>query len=59
MTDPHSYESRTRYAAGSGESKMGEKRKVRVDLDELSFAFEIQMMEANNYLDLETGRSSW
>jgi hypothetical protein len=34
---------------------MSEKRKVEVSMDELSAAFAIQMMEANNYLDLETG----
>ncbi|MBN1812076.1 MAG: hypothetical protein JXA14_09600 [Anaerolineae bacterium] len=34
---------------------MSEKRKVKVNLDELSAAFEIKMMEADNYLDLETG----
>ncbi len=34
---------------------MDKKRKVKVNLDELSAAFEIQMMEISNYLDLETG----
>jgi hypothetical protein len=34
---------------------MNEKRRVKVNLDELSAAFEIRMMEADNYLDLETG----
>jgi len=34
---------------------MSEKRKVRVNLDELSAAFDITMMETDNYLDLETG----
>ena len=34
---------------------MNGKRKVKVNLDELGAAFEIQMMEASNYLDLETG----
>jgi predicted dehydrogenase len=35
---------------------MSEKRRVKVDLDELSAAFEIRMLEADNYLDLETGK---
>ena len=34
---------------------MSEKRKVKVNLDELSFAFQVRMMETNYYLDLETG----
>jgi hypothetical protein len=34
---------------------MSKKRKVKINLDELSAAFEIQMMEVSNYLDLETG----
>jgi hypothetical protein len=38
---------------------MSEKRKVKVNMDELSAAFEIQVMEANHYLDLETGEDRW
>jgi hypothetical protein len=34
---------------------MSEKRRVKVNLDELSAAFEVKMMEVDNYLDLETG----
>ena len=34
---------------------MSEKRKVKVNMLELSAAFEIKMMEIDNFLDLETG----
>jgi hypothetical protein len=34
---------------------MSAKRKVKVNLDELSAAFEMRVMAADNYLDLETG----
>ncbi len=35
---------------------MGEKRKVKVDMSELSAAFELNFAEINTYLDLETGQ---
>jgi hypothetical protein len=35
---------------------MSERRKVRVDLDELSAVFEINLFDTSYYLDLETGR---